>query len=100
MASSPRVIPMTKLRERGIYRTPSGDRLVASKLRKQTADGQHIFSRLGDDLSCFLFSAYQWAFHGFPDYEVAVEGDLIAIKETSALQLDDLIDTGATAGTH
>lgn len=91
---------MTQLRERGIYQTPNGQRLVASSFRRTTADGGRILSRIGGNVSCYLFSAYHWAFHGWPDYEVAPEGELIPINQPERWRLDQLVDTGATAGTH
>jgi hypothetical protein len=91
---------MKQLRERGIYQTPHGQRLVASSFRRTTADGRRILSRLGSNVNCFLFSAYQWSFHGWPDYEVAPEGELMTINQVAGWRIDELIDTGATAGTH
>ena len=91
---------MTQLRERGIYQAPNGQRLVASRDRRMTSDGRHILSQLGSNVSCFLFSAYHWAFHGTPDYEVAPQGELIPISQPSEWRLDELTDTGATAGIH
>jgi len=91
---------MKYLRERGIYLAPNGESLVASRERRTTADGKRILSRLGSRLSCFLFGRYEWAFHGMPDYEVANTGNLLARKQASDFQPDQLIDTGATAGAH
>ena len=91
---------MKNFRERGIYLAPNGERFVASRERQTTSDGKRILSRLGSKLSCFLFGRYEWAFHGTPDFEVAVTGNLIALKEPSDFQPDQLIDTGATAGAH
>lgn len=91
---------MKELRERGIYQTPNGETLVASRERKTAADGRQIVSRLGNRLSCFLFGRYEWAFHGTPAYEVATTGKLIALKQPSQFQPHQLIDTGATAGAH
>lgn len=94
------VTTMKQFRERGIYQTPDGQRFVASRFRQTTADGRRILSALGGDLSCYLFSAYQWAFHGWPDYEVALAGKLIGLNQAAALSIDELVDTGATAGSH
>jgi hypothetical protein len=91
---------MEQLRERGIYLAPNGESFVASRERKTTSDGKRILSRLGSRLSCFLFGRYEWAFHGTPDYEVATTGNLLALKQPSDFQPDQLIDTGATAGAH
>lgn len=90
---------MKYLRERGIYLAPNGERFVASRKRKTTADGKQIPSRLGR-LSYFLFGRYEWAFHGLPDYEVANSGNLLGLKQVSNFRPDQLIDTGATAGAH
>lgn len=92
-------------RERGIYLAPNGESFVASRERKTTSDGRRILSRFGNRLSCFLFGRYEWAFHGPPDFEVATTGNLRALKQPSGLNpvkllLDQLIDTGATAGAH
>jgi hypothetical protein len=95
---------MKQFRERGIYLAPNGESFVASRERKTTSDGRRILSRFGSRLSCFLFGRYEWAFHGTPDYEVATTGNLLALKQPSNLQLDQLldhlIDTGTTAGAH
>jgi hypothetical protein len=95
---------MKQFRERGIYLAPNGESFVASRERKTTSDGRRILSRFGGRLSCFLFGRYEWAFHGTPDYEVATTGNLLSLKHPSDLQLDQLldqlIDTGATAGAH
>jgi hypothetical protein len=79
---------------------PNGQRLVASKLRQTTADGQRILSLIGSEVSCFLFSRYQWAFHGTPDYEVTKEGKLMTSSQTASWRIDELKDTCATAGAH
>jgi hypothetical protein len=91
---------MKHLRERGIYLAPNGERFVASRERTTTSDGKRILSRLGGRLSCFLFGRYEWAFHGTPDYEVAITGGLLGLKQPSNFRPDQLIDTGATAGAH
>jgi hypothetical protein len=91
---------MKHFRERGIYLAPNGESFVASRGRKATSDGKRILSGLGSRLSCFLFGRYEWAFHGTPDYEVAATGNLRALKQPSDFELDQLIDTGATAGAH
>jgi hypothetical protein len=91
---------MKQLRERGIYLAPNGESFVASRERKTTSDGRRILSRFGSRLSCFLFKRYEWAFHGMPDYEVATTGSLLALKQPSDFDPDQLIDTGATAGAH
>jgi hypothetical protein len=91
---------MKHLRERGIYVAPDGQRLVASSSRRTTADGRGILSQIGSNVSFYLFSNYHWAFHGRPDYEIAPEGELIAITRPAGWQLDELIDTNATAGVH
>lgn len=95
---------MKHFRERGIYLAPNGERFVASRERKTTSDGRRILSRFGSRLSCFLFGRYEWSFHGTPDYEVTTTGNLLALKQPSDLQLDQLldhlIDTGCTAGAH
>ncbi|MEP6920477.1 MAG: hypothetical protein ABI967_05070 [bacterium] len=91
---------MQYLRERGIYLAPNGESFVASRQRRTTADGKRILSELGNRLSCFLFGRYDWAFHGSPAFEVATTGTLLALKQPSNLRPDQLVDTGATAGTH
>lgn len=91
---------MKYLRERGIYLAPDGKSFVASRQRITTADGKRILTRLGNRLSCFLFSRYEWALHDSPDYAVTTGGRIIALKQPSNFQPDQLIDTGATAGAH
>ena len=91
---------MKNFREGGIYLAPDGKSFVASRVRSKTSNGQRILSRLGNQLCCFLFSRYDWAFHGAPEYEVAADGNLVPLKQSSKLDIDQLIDTGATAGSH
>jgi hypothetical protein len=91
---------MKQLRERGIYRTPNGESFVASRERKTTSNANRILSRFGNELSCFLFRRYEWAFHGMPDYEVASTGNVLPLKQSSSFRPDQLIDTGTTAGAH
>lgn len=91
---------MKQLRERGIYKTPNGDILVASRERKITSNANRILSKFGNQLSCFLFRRYEWAFHGLPDYEVATTGNVLPLKQCASFQPDQLIDTGTTAGAH
>ena len=91
---------MKQLRECGIYLAPDGQSFVASRLRQTTADGKLILSRIGSEVACFLFSRYQWAFHGRPDYEVSVAGKLLPLAQRLSWDVDQLIDTGATAGAH
>ena len=91
---------MKLLRERGIYVAPDGQSFVASKFRQTTSSGERILARIGNELSCFLFNRYQWAFHGVPDYEVSRNGNILPLKQTSSWRVDQLIDTGGTAGAH
>ncbi|MEK6283580.1 MAG: hypothetical protein AABN95_24760 [Acidobacteriota bacterium] len=91
---------MKSLRERGIYVAPDGQSFVASKSRRTTSNGEHILSRIGSELYCYLFSRYQWALHGEPDFEVSRSGRILPLKQTNGLRADELIDTGATAGAH
>jgi hypothetical protein len=91
---------MSLLRERGIYLAPNGQSFVASKLRQTTSDGRMILSRFGSELSCFLFSRYQWAFHGPPDFELAASGNLLSLSLNADWEGGRLIDTGTTAGAH
>jgi hypothetical protein len=91
---------MSPLRERGIYIAPNGQSFVASKLRQTTSDGRLILSRFGNELSCFLFNRYQWAFHGPPDFEIAASGDTLPLGQPTDWASDRLVDTGMTAGAH
>lgn len=90
---------MRELRERGIYLAPDGRSFVASKLRRTDASGISTLSRIGSEISCFLFGRYQWAFHGAPDFEIAADG-LIVSEHSTAWGIDHLIDTDTTAGEH
>jgi hypothetical protein len=90
---------MTELRECGIYEAPNGKKLVASRFRRTTSDGRRILSTLGSNISYFLFSQYHWAFHGEPEFEVGPAGELMS-EMTAGWSLEELIDTGFTAGAH
>lgn len=89
---------MRQLRERGIYLAPDGRYFVASKLRR-SARGLNTLSRIGSEISCFLFDRYQWAFHGAPAFEIAADGFVVSEQRTS-WGIDHLIDTDTTAGDH
>ena len=89
---------MRQLRERGIYLAPDGRYFVASKLRRKGADGINTLSRIGSEVSCFLFARYQWAFHGAPDFEIAANG--LVVSGQTTWEIDHLIDTDTTAGDH
>jgi hypothetical protein len=91
---------MNPLRERGIYLAPDGKTFVASTLRLTTSDGRRILSRISSEFRCFLFTRYNWAFHGLPDHEVAGGGNLMWLQQSAGWQVDQLIDTGTTAGAH
>ncbi|HEX8180304.1 MAG TPA: hypothetical protein VF525_12230 [Pyrinomonadaceae bacterium] len=73
---------MKDLRERGIYRTPDGDELVASVTR----GGAYA-----------LFNPKVWQRYGVPDYEVDAQGRLTRMGESTRLRVEDLQDTGRTA---
>jgi hypothetical protein len=73
---------MKELRERGIYRLPEGEELVASMTRGGT------FA---------LFDQRVWARYGVPDYEVNAEGRLTRMGESTRYSITDLTDTGRTA---
>ena len=91
---------MTELRERGIYEAPTGKKLIASRFRRTTSDGRRILSSIGSNISYFLFSQYQWAFHGDPDFEVTPAGEVLSPVTRITWTIDELIDTGFTAGAH
>ena len=73
---------MQELRERGIYRMPDGEELVAS----MTRGGGYA-----------LFNPKVWQRYGVPDYEVDAQGRLTRMGESTRLRLEDLQDTGRTA---
>ena len=73
---------MNQLRERGIYRLPDGDELVASVAR-------------GGGFA--LYNPQVWKRYGVPDYEVDPRGRLTRMGESTRYTADDLEDTGRTA---
>ncbi|HEX8072289.1 MAG TPA: hypothetical protein VF546_20255 [Pyrinomonadaceae bacterium] len=73
---------MKALRERGIYRLPEGEELVASVTRGGT------FA---------LYHPRVWARYGVPDYEVDAAGRLTRMGESTRYSISDLTDTGRTA---
>ena len=73
---------MKELRERGIYRLPDGDELVAS------------FARGG---RVALYNPQVWKRYGVPDYEVSAGGRLTRMGESTRYTAEDLEDTGRTA---
>jgi len=91
---------MAQLRECGIYEAPNGKKLIASRFRRTTSDGRRILSSIGSNISYFLFSQYQWAFHGEPEFEVGPAGELMSTVLSSDWSIEELVDTGFTAGSH
>ena len=72
---------MQELRERGIYKLPDGDELVAGVARGGYA----------------LYNLQIWKRYGVPDYEVNSQGRLTRMGESTRYGVDDLQDTGRTA---
>lgn len=93
-------IDVKELRECGIYEAPNGKKLVASRFRRSTSDGRRILSAIGSNISYFLFSQYQWAFHGEPEFEVSPNGELLSAQSQVSWGIEELVDTGFTAGAH
>ena len=91
---------MEHLRECGIYEAPNGKKLIASRFRRTTSDGRRILSSTGSNICYFLFSQYQWAFHGEPEFEVGPGGELMSTVLSADWSLEELVDTGFTAGSH
>ena len=74
---------MKELRERGIYRLPDGDEVVAS------------ISRRGGGYA--LYNPQIFKRYGVPDFEVDAQGRLTRMGESTRLSIEDLSDTGRTA---
>jgi hypothetical protein len=70
------------LRERGVYRLPDGEELVAS------------FARGG---GYALYDLHVWQHYGLPDYEVNAQGRMTRLGQSTHWCVEDLIDTGRTA---
>jgi hypothetical protein len=73
---------MKELRERGIYRLPDGEELVAS---------------VGRGGGFVLYDERVWRRYGVPDYSVNAQGKLTRMGESTRWSLEDLSDTGRTA---
>ncbi len=91
---------MKELRERGIYRTPEGTEVVASRTRRSIFQTGKAAMQTGFGNIFFLFSRYAWAFHGHPDYMVDERGCVVLDESKSGWRVEDLTDTGHTAGAH
>jgi hypothetical protein len=89
------MLEISGLREKGIYRTRDGIRLVASRERVPQFPATGV-RRKGYS----LFSTYSWAFHGPADYVISDEGEVFPADQSKKLQLEELADTGWTAGSH
>lgn len=74
---------MKGLRERGIYRLPDGEELVASVAR----GGGYA-----------LYDQQVWKRYGLPDYAIDANGRLTRLGQSTTLTAEDLVDTGRTAG--
>ena len=91
---------MKELRERGIYRTPEGRRVVASRTRQSIFQTGKAAIQTGLGNIFFLFSQYAWAFHDQPCYMVDEAGQIVLDEAESRWRIEDLTDTGHTAGAH
>lgn len=91
---------MKELRERGIYTTPEGTTVVASRTRQSIFQTGKAAIQTGLGNIFFLFNRYAWAFHDQPDYMVDEKGRIVLDKAQARWHVEDLIDTGHTAGAH
>lgn len=91
---------MKDLRERGIYATPEGTRVVASRIRRSIFQTSKTAVQTGLGNIFFLFSRYAWAFHDQPDYMVDEKGQILLEEAAARWRVEDLVDTGHTAGAH
>ena len=91
---------MKELRERGIYRTPGGAQVVASRTRRSIFQSGKAAIQTGFGNIFFLFSRYAWAFHDQPDFMVDEKGHTVLDRADSCWSVEDLTDTGHTAGAH
>ena len=73
---------MRELRERGVYRLPDGEELVASVAR----GGGYA-----------LYDPQVWKRYGVPDYLIDAKGRVTRMGQSTILTAEDLIDTGQTA---
>ena len=91
---------MKVLRERGIYNTPEGAQVVASRTRRSIFQTGKAAIQTGFGNIFFLFSRYAWAFHDQPDYMVDERGRIVLEEAELRWRVEDLTDTGYTAGAH
>lgn len=70
---------MKEWRERGIYRLPDGEELVASVAR----GGGYA-----------LYNPQVWKRYGLPDYLVDAKGRLTRVGQSTSLIAKDLVDRG------
>lgn len=91
---------MKQLRERGIYRAPGGKQFVASRRRRSVFQTGKAAIETGLGNIFFLFSRYAWAFHGGPDFMVDEKGRVVIDESDSRWRIEELTDTGHTAGAH
>lgn len=91
---------MQELRERGIYTTPGGKQFVASRTRRSIFQIGKAAIQTGFGNIFFLFSRYAWAFHDQPDFMVDEKGRVVLDEANPGWRIEDLTDTGHTAGAH
>jgi hypothetical protein len=89
-----------ELRERGIYTIPGGKQFVASRRRRSMFQTGKAAIQTGFGNIFFLFSRYAWAFHDQPDYMVDEKGRVVLDESDSRWLVEELTDTGHTAGAH
>ena len=73
---------MREIRERGIYRLPDGQELVASVAR---GSGYALYDPL------------VWKRYGLPDYTIDAQGRMTRLGQSTHLTAEDLTDTGRTS---
>jgi hypothetical protein len=74
--------------------------VVASRTRRSIFQTGKAAIQTGFGSIFFLFSRYAWAFHAQPRYMVDEKGQVLLDEEQPRWRIEDLIDTGHTAGAH
>jgi hypothetical protein len=73
---------------------------VASRARRSVFQTGKAAIQTGFGNIFFLFSRYAWAFHARPDFMVDEKGHIIIDGSDLRWRVEDLTDTGHTAGAH
>ncbi len=73
---------------------------MASRTRRSIFQTGKTAVETGAGQIFFLFSSYAWAFHARPHYMVDENNRVVLDEREPRWRVEELVDTGHTAGAH